>query len=167
MPALTNKKQERFALELAKRTPQGQAYEIAGYKRNDQHASRLAKTGKIQARVAELQERLTAKVVEKTAISRIWVLDMLRENLERALQHRAVLDAEGKPTGEYRYEGHVANRALELIGKELGMFIDRKEFRHTVGEFDKMSDAELVQTLAQEAQLLLEDHSVDDETDPQ
>jgi len=164
MPVLTNKKQERFAIELAKRTPQGQAYELAGYKRNDAHASRLAKNGKVLARVAELQERVTAKVVEKTAISRIWVLDMLRENLERALTHKAVLDGEGNPIGEYTYNGNVANRALELIGKELGMFIDRKEFKHSVGEFDKMSDAELVRALAQEAQqLLIEHHSEDEE----
>jgi hypothetical protein len=29
--------------------------------------------------------------------------------------------------GEYVYNGSVANKALELLGKELGMFIDRKE----------------------------------------
>ena len=32
-----------------------------------------------------------------------------------------------KPTGEYRYDGNVANRALELLGKQQGMFIDRHE----------------------------------------
>jgi hypothetical protein len=30
-------------------------------------------------------------------------------------------------SGEFIYNGSVANKALELIGKELGMFIDRKE----------------------------------------
>ena len=49
------------------------------------------------------------------------------ENAERALQHIAVLDKERKPTGEYRYDGNVANRALELLGKQQGMFIDRHE----------------------------------------
>jgi len=29
--------------------------------------------------------------------------------------------------GQYVYNGSVANKALELLGKELGMFIDRKE----------------------------------------
>jgi hypothetical protein len=29
--------------------------------------------------------------------------------------------------GEYSYNGSVANKALELLGKQLGMFIDRKE----------------------------------------
>jgi hypothetical protein len=36
-------------------------------------------------------------------------------------------DEGGKPTGEYRYDGKVANRALELLGKQQGMFIDRHE----------------------------------------
>ena len=33
----------------------------------------------------------------------------------------------GKATGEYRYDGAVANRALELLGKELGLFTERGE----------------------------------------
>jgi hypothetical protein len=43
------------------------------------------------------------------------------------VQHVAVLDKERKLTGEYRYDGNVANRALELLGKQQGMFIDRHE----------------------------------------
>ena len=54
-------------------------------------------------------------------------MERLIENANRALQVEAVTDREGKPTGEYRYEGSVANRALELLGKEVGMFVDRIE----------------------------------------
>ena len=43
------------------------------------------------------------------------------------MQAQAVLDAKGNPTGEYTYNGSVANRALELLGKEQGMFVERKE----------------------------------------
>ena len=46
------------------------------------------------------------------------MLENLRLNAERALQQRPVLDKDGKETGEYKYDGAVANRALELIGKE-------------------------------------------------
>ena len=51
-------------------------------------------------------------------------------------------DKERKPTGEYRYDGNVANRALELLGKQQGLFIDR----HEVGqpnEFANWTDEEL------------------------
>jgi hypothetical protein len=42
------------------------------------------------------------------------------------MQGEPVLDRWGVPTGVYRYEGGVANKALELLGKELGMFKDAK-----------------------------------------
>ena len=55
------------------------------------------------------------------------MLERLKENVERSMQAKPILDKEGRPTGEYRYEAAAANRALELIGKEIGMFFDRQE----------------------------------------
>ena len=43
------------------------------------------------------------------------------------MQRVAVLDSEGRETGEWKYEGNVANKGLELIGKELGMFVEKTE----------------------------------------
>ena len=43
------------------------------------------------------------------------------------MQAVPVTDREGNETGEYTYQGSVANRALELVGKELGMFHERVE----------------------------------------
>ena len=43
--------------------------------------------------------------------------------------------------GEYVYNGSVANKALELLGKELGIFIDRKEVGGP-NELARMSDEE-------------------------
>ena len=53
-----------------------------------------------------------------------------------------VLDAAGNPTGKYVYNGNVANRGLELLGKEQGMFIERKEIGMP-GSFDMLDDEEL------------------------
>ena len=58
--------------------------------------------------------------------ARRWVLERLAWNVERAMQGEAVV-LRGKATGEYRYDGAVANRALELLGKELGLFTERGE----------------------------------------
>lgn len=55
MPILDNPRHEKYAQELAKGASQGDAYVAAGYARNDSHASRLARNGKVAARVAELQ----------------------------------------------------------------------------------------------------------------
>ena len=49
-------------------------------------------------------------------------LRMLTENVRRAMQLEPVRDREGNPVGQYIYQGAVANKALELLGKELGMF---------------------------------------------
>ncbi|HZT31192.1 MAG TPA: hypothetical protein VFA33_14985 [Bryobacteraceae bacterium] len=68
---------------------------------------------------------MAERAVEKAALDRAWVLVQLRENVERSMQAVPVLDQEGTSTGEYRYEGAVANRVLESIGKELGMFKDQ------------------------------------------
>jgi phage terminase small subunit len=73
----------------------------------------------IRARVSELREQrekqedlVVEKAIEKAAISRAWVLQELRENAARAKK---------------RGRGAVVNRALELIGKEIGMFVDQPQ----------------------------------------
>jgi len=63
-------------------------------------------------------------------VTREWVLERLAENVRRAMRIEAVT-LRGVPTGEYRYEGSVANRALELLGKELGLFVERSESVNT------------------------------------
>jgi hypothetical protein len=62
----------------------------------------------VKARIKELTARVTDKAIERAAITKSWVLEKLRENAEKALE---------APHGS-----SVANRALELLGTELGMF---------------------------------------------
>lgn len=63
----------------------------------------------MQERVAELQSRATEGIV----ITRQWVIERLVKNVEKS---------EAQDNG-----GAVVNRALELLGKEIGMFIERVE----------------------------------------
>jgi hypothetical protein len=56
MAPLRNTKHERFAQGLAEGKSADEAYEVAGYKRNRSHASRLVAKGNIKGRVAELQD---------------------------------------------------------------------------------------------------------------
>lgn len=57
VPTLDNPKHERFAQDIAKGKTQAEAYAAAGYKPSEQHACRLASSGKVAARVAEILER--------------------------------------------------------------------------------------------------------------
>ena len=63
---------------------------------------------------------------ERAGLTQDWVLGRLREVAERCLQHEAVRDRKGDPTGEYTFNVTGANKALELIGRHLGMFAERQ-----------------------------------------
>lgn len=125
---LPNPRHERFAQALAAGKTADEAYQEAGYAENRGNATRLKANESVRARVAELQGRITEGVV----LTRQWVLERLIENANRAMQAEAATAKDGKPTGIYSYEGSVANRALELLGKELGMFVDRSSVDQVV-----------------------------------
>src|SRR5262245_41234498 len=127
MPVLPKKRHELFAQGLAKGLGIGAAYEAAGYKPSPAAATRLSKNVKLQERVAELQ----AASAERATVTRQWMLERLKENVERCMTAMPVLDREGKPTGRYRYQNNLANKALELLGKALGRFVNRGASRRS------------------------------------
>src|SRR5215469_16733804 len=91
-------------------------------------------------------------------LSKQYAIEAIIENLEKALGRRPV--KVGKDASEiYVYRGDVANRALQMIGHELGLFTEKKEIAHSIGEFKQYTDEELVQILEHEAQALLAHHS--------
>jgi hypothetical protein len=81
----------------------------------------------VAARAEELKAAVSERQVEKMAVDRAWVMAKLTENVQRAMQVEPVRDREGNPTGHSIYRGGVANRALDLLGKELGMFQPKPE----------------------------------------
>jgi hypothetical protein len=87
--------------------------------------------GTVDERIEEMTiEKVVERMSEKMVLTREWVIDKLVENAERAMQAIPVTDSQGRPTGEYKWDGSVANRALELLGKECGMFVERTENRN-------------------------------------
>lgn len=160
MPVLDNTQHELFAHEIVKGASQRDAYRTAGYKVKsdaaaDACASRLLSNARIKGRIEELKTQVETRTVEKLAVTRAWVIAKLVENVERAMTNEPVKDAQGTPTGEYKYNGNVANRALELLGKEQGMFVDRKEVGKP-GDFADLTPEQLDEFIISEAQDLLE-----------
>lgn len=112
MAALENSRHEKFAQGLAQGMSAAEAYKAAGYNGDRTAASRLSTNVNVQARVVELTERAAASV----QITKEWVLEQLIDNLRLAKEQGQLAPA---------------NRAAELLGKELGMFIDRSENLNT------------------------------------
>lgn len=129
-PKLTPK-QNRFVGEYLKDLNGTQAAIRAGY--SPKTAQVIASQNLSKLMVQEVLTEAMQARVERTEISQDWVLRHLVANLEKAMQKRPVLDREDEPTGEYVYQGAVANKALELLGKHLGMFVDRAVVTHYDG----------------------------------
>lgn len=82
----------------------------------------------IQAAIkAQIEKR-----AEKTGITADYVLTSLKSIAERCQQAEPVLDKQGNPTGEYQFREAGANKALELLGKNLKLFTDRIEIDMTL-----------------------------------
>lgn len=127
---LDNAKHERFAQGLAKGLSAFQAYIEAGYSENRGNAIRLKAKESVAARVAEIQ----ASAAEKAALTRSWVMRRLAEN-----------EREAAASGQFA----ASNKAIELIGKELGMFVERKE-QGAPGDFAALDSQELGRQLYDE-----------------
>lgn len=126
LPLLDNPRHERFAQLLAKGKTQADAYEEAGYRPNDGGASRLAGNVKVKARLTELTERAATRA----EVSKSWVMERLMRNAQMCLGEAPMVtpgdgDSENDDVVEYKRDPAAANQALQLLGKELGMFVDR------------------------------------------
>lgn len=115
MPTLDNPRHELFAQELAKGRSQREAYEIAGYTPSDQHASRLASSGKVQDRVAELLSD-GAEIAKVTVASIIDELEEARGVAKTGNQPAAMVSAS---MGKAKVAGLLADR-VEHTGKDGG-----------------------------------------------
>jgi len=122
--ALTDK-QQRFVDEYLIDLNATQAAIRAGYSAKTASAQGFENLRKpdIASAIAEQQRKVSTKL----ELSAEWVLERLVENVDRAMQAAEIKNPDGTGTGEYKYEGNVANRALELIGKHIGMFKERVE----------------------------------------
>src|SRR5215472_18447505 len=116
MPRLKKPRYELFALEMAKGKSQAQAAIAAGYSASDAgpRGCKLAKRQEIRARIEELRPTLgqvvIAKAVAVTAIDKASIMQSLW----------AIAHDRSEPTSS-------RVRCLELCGRELGLFADRRE----------------------------------------
>jgi len=116
-------KQARFVEEYLIDLNATAAAKRAGYSERTAYAQgqRLLKNVEIAVAIQKAQEARS----ERTRIDQDWVIERLVGVYEASMEARPVCDKNGEEKG-FTFNPTAANRALELIGKHKGMFIDRK-----------------------------------------
>lgn len=125
-----NARQERFIEEYLIDLNATQAAIRAGY--SEKIARKIGCEALAKPKIAERIAAAREKVAKKCEISQEWVLNNLKEVAERCMEAVPALDRHGDETGKWTFQAANANRALELIGKHLGMFVERSEVKMNV-----------------------------------
>ena len=128
MPKLTDKQKE-FVRQYLVDLNATQAAIRAGYSVKTayrQGADLLQKTS-----IREAIEKAQAKRARRVEVTQDYVLSNLVEVVERSMQRAPVTDRKGEQVTDdegravWTFDAKGANRALELLGKHLGIFADR------------------------------------------
>lgn len=100
----------------------------AGYAcRNSNSCSQVGFENLRKPEICEYIAALRKQIGRSFAVTAEETIAGLREVRNRAMQEEPVFDRKGKPTGVYQSDLSAAIRAIELLGKTIGMFVDRKE----------------------------------------
>ena len=131
----SNDRQEAFCREYLIDYNGTQAAIRAGYSKKtaNSQASRLLANVNVLSRVRALQAEKTAQL----SISHDWVVHQLVDVVQKCKDPVPVetWDYEEKEmvkTGEYMFDSKGATKALELLGKHLGMYIDKVETKQSI-----------------------------------
>lgn len=128
MPKLTDKQKE-FVRQYLVDLNATQAAIRAGYSMKTayrQGADLLQKTS-----IREAIEKAQAKRARRVEVTQDYVLSNLVEVVERTMQRAPVTDRKGEQVTDeegravWTFDAKGANRALELLGKHLGIFTDK------------------------------------------
>ena len=127
---LANSRHEVFAHGIAAGKPNDVAYREAGYVHNSGNASRLKDNERVIARVAELKllvQKMRKRSLHNVVLTKEWIIEQLIG---------VVIDARAQE----KPDSAGANKALNLLGLELGMYVERKETGKP-GEFEGLTIA--------------------------
>jgi len=115
-----------------------------------QAAYRLLQRADVQAVVREHEEGDERMVGSR----RHYVLNRLKDLVERSMQADPVRGAKGKKLGLYKQDGPTAARALELLGKQEGLFREQLDVRVQAGVEELLTGIRPLMTPQSYAELL-------------
>lgn len=144
---LRNPKHEAFCRGIAilKLSPP-KSYAQAGFETKNK--SNLSTRASALRRKIEVQNRIAAMMeLELThdLKTREWIDDQLKEVVERCMQKEPVLNKSGRPTGDWKFDSGGATKALNLMGKDRGMFVEKVEITGIDAELHGKSSTEILE----------------------
>ena len=118
-------KQAAFVAEYLVDLNATKAATRAGYSEKTAYSigGELLKKPEIQQAISEAR----ADQEKRTQVDADFVVNGLVDVYKRCMVAEPVLDSEGNNTGVWRFSASGANKALELLGKKLGLFTDKVE----------------------------------------
>jgi phage terminase small subunit len=122
-PSKLTEKQRQFVREFLVDLNATQAAIRCGYspKAAKQQGSRLLTYANV---IAAIEIAKTERAKRKN-IDQDYVLDVIQKTIERCSQAEPVLDREGNPTGEYKFDSSAVLKGAELLGRHLGTWNDK------------------------------------------
>jgi hypothetical protein len=132
MPILKNARHENFAQLIAAGKSAQDAYKEVGYPASPSNPYRLKQKIDVARRIEELQLQSFEKAMKVTCVTKVAIIDSLiatRDAAKKEKQYSAAIKAD------------------ELLGKTIGLFIERSEIGKP-GEFEGISDrGELIEAI--------------------
>jgi|SRR5271166_807159 len=134
-------KQKNFCIEYLKDQNGLQAAIRAGYspKGAEVTASRLLRVAKVQEYLTRRQER----VAQRAEITAEYVLNTIRETVERCKQAEPVRNSDGEETGMFFFQHQGVLKGCELLGKHLKLFTDVSENTIKLPKVQDLDDEQL------------------------
>ena len=117
---LTTKQRKFVHLVARENYSNAEAARRAGYSKDSSNV--IASENLTKPYIEEEIESEKQRIARKTGITEEYFVERARELLERCMQAKPVVDHEGNPTGEWKFDSAGANGALEKIAKWLGAY---------------------------------------------
>jgi hypothetical protein len=159
MPQLADPRWERACQERASGGDVTASYKAAGFAGRPSSATRFFKHPQVVERIQELiqtkyeDERKAREIAtEEAGIDKSWILKRLKYLTDISLQKREIIKR-GQVVGYGAQDGPTAVKCLHLAAQVGGLLVNRHEIG-APGDFQRMSDEELSDSLAAQAEAL-------------